>query len=181
MKMGMSAGIDSRKTLAATKEVKNKILYFTHEHDLCSTDSVDVQVPAKLLPKCGIRHHVLNWRVMREDFRRYYEASATCARETKGNIAYTLFSHFGIDFIVMNSNLSEISQCNYWLPKSKIDGKGLAIITGLYHPLSMSEFDKWLQGARGPCEESGVNILELFHSESKGGGVGRPLPLGNMI
>jgi len=169
IKMGISAGIDSRKTLAATKDVRDKILYFTHENDLCGIDSMDVKVPAKLLPKLGIRHNFLNQMFMSKDFKRLYEDSATFARENKGNNAYILFYHFGIDFAVLSSNLSEISQCNYWLPKSKINGEGLAVITGLYHPLAIKEFDKWVKGAQGACEESGINILGLFHWEQRGG------------
>jgi len=169
VKMGITAGLDSRRTLAATKDLKEKILYFTLEHDLCGIDSANIKVPGQLLPKIGIQHYVLNRKVMSDDFRNYYEANATLARVRNGNIAYMLFYHFGIDVFVMNSNLSEISQCNYWLPKSKINGQGLAIITGLYHPLAIKEFDKWIQDARIACENSGVNILGLFRWEQRGG------------
>jgi len=169
LKMGITAGIDSRLTLAATKELKDRILYFTIAHDLSGGDYVDVNVPKKLLPKLEITHHVLKRRSMSEDFRRCYEASATFARENTGKVAYSLFCQFGNDFTVLNSNLSEISQCKFWLPKSDINGEGLAIISDRYHPLAISEFENWAQGARYACENAEFNILGLFYWEQKMG------------
>jgi hypothetical protein len=89
------------------------------------------------------------------------------AREDTGKVAYSLFCHFGSDITILNSNVSENSQYKYWLPKSNIDGEGLSIITGRYHPLAIREFDKWIQGAKGACEESGLNIMELLYWEQK--------------
>ena len=169
LKMGISAGIDSRKTLAATKDIVNKIQYFSIEHNLNGFESIDVKVPRKLLPKLGIHHHVFERKSMSEDFCKLCEESSTFVRQRQGNIAYTLYCHFNTEFTLLNSNTSEITQCNYWLPKSKIDGEGLAIITGLYHPLAIREFDKWIQRAQGACEEASLNILGLFHWEQRGG------------
>lgn len=166
LKMGMSAGSDSRKTLSATKEVKDKLIYFTHAH---KSDFADMKIPSKLLPQLGIPHYPLEQKVMNDEFRKYFEASATFARSNKGNIAYTIFFYLGSEANVLNSNVSEITQCNYWLPKSQINGEGLAIITGLYHPMAIKEFDKWLQDANEACESSGLNILTLFHWEQRGG------------
>lgn len=169
LKMGISAGIDSRKTLAATKEFRDKIVYFSHEHELCGIGSSDIRIPAKLLLRLGIPHYTLGQRLMNESFRFYYESSSTFARENKGHTAYTLLCNFGTECTILNSNLAEISQCNYWLPKNKQDGEGLAIATGLYHPLAIREFEKWIQEAQDPCRESMLNILSLFHWEQKGG------------
>ena len=107
LKMGISAGIDSRKTLAATKEVKNKITYFTHSPKidlkykeiqtmmLPDIPNIDVDVPHMLLPKLGITHHVLEQKCMDDVFRTYFESSGTWARETKGHNAYNIFHYFG--------------------------------------------------------------------------------------
>ncbi len=166
LKMAISAGIDSRKSFAATKELKEKMFYFTQS---AKNNQMDVRVTARLLSKLGISHNILDLKSMSDEFRQYYFISATCARETKGDIAYTLYYHFGPNATILNSNVSEITQCNYWLPKSNINGEGLAIITGLYHPLTINDFEKWLQDARPVCESTGLNILTLFHWEQRGG------------
>lgn len=181
LKMSISAGIDSRKTLAATQEVKQQITYFTHAPGNEFKDAenpallvpkiplIDVKVPAALLSRLHIKHNVLKQKIMDDGFRAYYESSATYARETKGHNAYNVFHYFGAETNILNSNVSEITQCNYWLPKKEINGEGLAIVTGLYHPMATREFDNWLKGAKEACEDSGIDILSLFHWEQRGG------------
>jgi hypothetical protein len=162
LKMGMTAGSDSRRSLAAAKAVTEKIFFFTHTP---RTDVADMEVPARLLPKLGIEHHQLTILPMTEEFRELYESSATWARERRGQIAYTSLMNFGPDATIFNSNLSEIHECWYWLPKSKINGEGLAIATRLNHSVAINEFQKWIDDAKPACDASGMNILVLFDYE----------------
>ncbi len=166
LKMGISAGCDSRKSLAAAKGVKDKIYFFTHTP--MASKEVDMEIPARLLPRLGINHHKLVLQPMSDEFREYYERSVTWTRERHGHIAYTALKHFGTEATVLNSNISEISQVYYWLPRSQINGKGLGVATGLNHPLAVSEFEKWLEEAKPACEDSKMNILVLFDFELRG-------------
>ncbi|MFC2160402.1 hypothetical protein ACFLRX_01985 [Acidobacteriota bacterium] len=163
LKMGISAGSDSRRTLAASKDVKDQIYFFTHTPR--SFNNADNIIPARLLPKFGIKHHQFEMQLMSSEFRKYYECSATWARERRGHIAHTAYLNFGPETTVLNSNLSEISQCWYWLPKSKINGEGLALASRLYHPFAIKEFQNWIEGARSSCELANMNILTLFDIE----------------
>jgi hypothetical protein len=131
--------------------------------------SVDVMVPSKLLPKLGLKHQVLEPSEVNETFDYYYKQSATFARERHGTLAYALYSHFGTEFTLLNSNVSEVTQGLYWLPQSQLGGPGLAIATGFYHPLAIKEYDKWFRGAREACDLAGLNILALFHWELRMG------------
>lgn len=162
LKMGISAGSDSRRSLAAAKEVKEKIYFFTHTPQ---SYSADLEIPARLLPKLGINHHKLDLQVMSHEFRELYELSVTWARERRGHIAYTMLNYFGQGATILNSNISEIHRCWYWLPRSKINGEGLAMATRLNHPLAIREFQKWLDGAQHACEIAKINILVLFDYE----------------
>jgi hypothetical protein len=167
--MGCSAGIDSRKTLAATKGICDKIYYFSHAPTENALDVNDVMVPAKLLPKLGIVHHHLGWKPMTDAFKKYFEASATFAREKKGNVAHTIFASVGPGSTVLNSNISEVAQCIYWLPKNEVNGENLAILSGLKHPFAISEFQKWVDGALGPCQAANLDVLALFFLEQRMG------------
>lgn len=169
LRMGISAGIDSRKTLAASKDVKGRLYYFTHTPTQASMRMNDVETPSRLLPRLGLEHHKLGMQFMSDDFRKFYERSATWARETRGHISYTLLDHFGPESTVLNSNISEVAQCVYWLPKSKVNGETLSIISGLNHPLAISEFQKWIEGAQTACGKAGMNILDLFFLEQRMG------------
>lgn len=162
LKMGISAGSDSRRSLAAAKAVSDRIFFFTHTPLHHSTD---MDVPAHLLPRLGIEHHGFEIQPMSTEFRVLYECSATWARERHGHLAHTALINFGPDATVLNSNLSEIHRCFYWLPKSKINGEGLALATGQHHRFARIEFQKWLDDAKPACEASGMNILVLFDYE----------------
>jgi len=162
LKFGISAGSDSRRSLAASRNVKEKIYFFTHTP---RSYSDDMEIPARLLPQLGIEHHKLDLQPMSAEFSDLYKYSATWGRERRGHIAHTALQNFGSDTTVLNSNLSEIHQCWYWLPKSKINGEGLALATRLNHPLAIKEFQKWIDGAYSACEISKMNILVLFDYE----------------
>jgi hypothetical protein len=163
LKMGISAGCDSRKSLAAAKNVKDKIYFFTHTPQV--SNEADMEIPEKLLPKLGIVHHKFDLQQMDADFKKYYECSTTWARERRGHIAYTALQHFGSEATILNSNISEYSQVWFWLPKSNINGEGLAMLKSLNHPLVISEFQKWLNGAQDACKKANMNILVLFDIE----------------
>jgi len=169
IKMGITAGIDSRITLAATKDFIDRIYYFTIEDEKSGINSIDLKIPSKLLPKLGIKHHVLKRLPMSDDFRRFHDANAALARKDTGKVSFSLYCHFDADFTILNSNVSETSQYKYWLPKAHINGEGLAIITGRYHPLAIDEYNKWIKGAKNACEASDINILELLYWEQKMG------------
>jgi hypothetical protein len=169
LRMGISAGVDSRKTLAASIDSKDEIYFFTHTPTQTSMRINDVEIPSRLLPRLGLDHHRLGMQLMSEEFRKYYEKSATWARETRGHISYTLLEHFGAEATVLNSNISEVAQCVYWLPQSKISGKTLSMISGLNHPLAFSEFQKWIDGAAPACRNANMNIMDLFFLEQRMG------------
>jgi hypothetical protein len=163
LKMGISAGSDSRRSLAAAKNIIDKIFFYTHTPP--ASHKADGIIPARLLAKLGIEHHQFDIVPMSPDFRYFYESSATWAREKRGHIAHSELDFLGPDAMVLNSNLSEIPQCYYWLPKNKINGEGLAALTRLYHPFAIDEFQKWINAARPAADESHLNILVLFDIE----------------
>lgn len=163
LKMGISAGCDSRKSLAAARLVKEKITFYTHTP--IKGSEADIEIPAKLLPKLGLKHHVINIIPMDEEFKKYYELNNAWPRERHGHIAYSFLKHFGPDCVVLNSNISEYYGVWYWLPKKKINGRNLAMLRMLAHKNIIEELDKWLLEASPACKQANMNILVLFDLE----------------
>jgi hypothetical protein len=163
LKMGISAGCDSRKSLAAAKDVTDKIYFFTLPPQADS--EIDLEIPSRLLPKLGIEHHKIDIEQMSQEFEELYRCSATWARARHGHIAYTALNYFGTGATVLNSNISEYSQVSYWLPQSHINGEGLAILKGLNHPLAIKDYQIWLDGSYPSCMEANLNVLVLFQLE----------------
>ncbi len=169
LRAGITAGIDSRKTLAASRRIAKNLYFFSHGITEGTVDVSDVSVPARLLPRLGLKHHVLPLQSMDEEFRKLFHASSTWARDKKGNNAFTLLNAFGPDATVLNSNISEVAQCIYWLPPSHIDGEGLAMLCGLAHPFAVREFESWLASAKPACDAAGMDVLALFFLEQRMG------------
>ncbi|MBC7364163.1 MAG: hypothetical protein H5U07_06440 [Candidatus Aminicenantes bacterium] len=163
LKMSISAGCDSRKSLAASKEVKEKITFYTHTP--IKGSKADIEVPSKLLPKLGLKHYVVNLQPMDDEFKKYFETNNTWPREKHGNIAYSFMRFFGTDCVVLNSNISEYSGVWYWLPKSNISARNLAVLRSLNHKKIINEIEKWLSDAKPSCDAAGMNILVLFDLE----------------
>lgn len=163
LKMGISAGCDSRKSLAAAKNVKGKIYFFTQTPQTCNER--DFEIPSRLLAKLGIEHHKVDIQKMSEGFEELYKRSATWARDRMGHIAYSTLKCFGTEATVLNSNISEYSQISYWLPNSHINGEGLAILNGLNHPLAIRDYQIWLDSAYPACLAGNMNVLVLFQLE----------------
>jgi hypothetical protein len=163
LKMGITAGCDTRKSLAATKEVKDKITYYTHTP--VKGGEADIEIPSRLLPRLGLKHYLVNLQPMDDDFTRYFNTNNTWPNERHGKIAYSISRYFGTDSVILNSNISEYSGVWYWLPKSKINGKTLAVPRALNHEMIISKLDDWLNEARPYCQEAKMNILVLFDLE----------------
>jgi hypothetical protein len=102
---------------------------------------------------------------MNNEFEELYRGSATWARDRHGHIAYSTLSHFGSEAIVLNSNISEYSQVSYWLPQSRINGEGLAILKGLNHPIAISDYENWIKSAYPACLAANMNVLVFFQLE----------------
>lgn len=163
LKMGISAGCDSRKSLAAAKDVKDKIYFFTQTPQAGS--ETDIEIPSRLLPRIGIEHHKVDIEQMNQEFEELYRCSATWARDRHGHIAYSALKHFGSEATVLNSNISEYSQVSFWLPQSHINGVGLAILKGLNHPIAVTDYEKWIKSAYPICLAANINVLVFFDLE----------------
>ncbi len=161
--MGISAGGDSRKTLAATKDVKDLITYYTHTPIKGSEH--DIEIPARLLPKLGIKHHKIDIVPMDDEFKKHYEINNIWARKRHGDIAYSFMKYFGLNCVVLNSNISEYYGVWYWLPPQKINAQNIAMLRLLSHQGIIDEIEKWLAEALPACKESDMNILVLFDLE----------------
>jgi hypothetical protein len=163
LKMGISAGCDSRKSLAAAREVRERITFYTHTP--IKGQEADIDIPSKLLPKLGLKHHIVDLQPMDEEFKKYFQINNTWPRERHGHIAYSFMKYFGTECVVLNSNISEYSGVWYWLPKSKINGRNLAMLRLLNHRKIIEEMEKWIRDARPACEAAGMNILVLYDLE----------------
>ncbi|MCP4745022.1 MAG: hypothetical protein GY874_02620 [Desulfobacteraceae bacterium] len=169
----ITAGVDSRALLAASKDIKEKIFYYTlMYYDLKESDA-DIKIPANMLRNLGLEHYVLNCSgKMSPDFRKIYFSSVDKAHEAWGHIAYGLSKNYPADKVCIKGNCSEIARCFYYkggYPR-KITATTLAQLNGMEkNQFCIPHFEKWLQNSYQTALDSNIHILDLFYWEHRMG------------
>jgi hypothetical protein len=173
--VSLTAGWDSRIVLAATREIKDRTLYFTARYWKISEQSPDIVIPRRLSAKLGFEHKV--WacpEVMDEDFARLYCRNVVGAHDAWGVIAQGLLKHYPSDHLCVKGNGGEIGKCFYQVKrkssKAELTAGELAELTHM--PASafvLGAFQAWLAQARGPAQAAGTDLLDLFYWEQRMG------------
>ena len=110
----VTAGWDSRVALAATRDIRHDVMYFTLMYWELSPESDDIRIPSMLLRKLGLPHHVIACpSTMRDEFARIYNRNVTTAREVYGTIAQGLFNAFPEGLVMVKGVVSEVARCWY--------------------------------------------------------------------
>ena len=167
----ITAGLDSRTLLAATKGLTNQIYYYTLIYYSLNEGHPDLQIPTKLLTFLKVKHHSIDCSGEMEDwFRKIYEQNVVMAHDAWGHIAFGLYEHYPNDKVCIKGAVSEIAQCvhhRYGRPK-KIDGKTLTYLSGMgQNPFACKHFNVWLCEAKSSVETTGFDILDLFYWEQR--------------
>ena len=172
MSLAITAGLDTRILLAASKKVIDQIYFFTHTHENLDTEGPDIAIPREILNKIGVKHHIVyRPEKMSKEFERLYSRNVSLPRGGKGLNAYgfdNYFKEIGREMLVTNGVCSEIARNFYPLPESfKVTGKALAtLVTMSGSKTAEIVFDEWLTSAR-KVTHFGVRILELFYWENR--------------
>jgi len=163
LKMGISSGLDSRLSLAASKKVKDKITYFTYR--IPDRNPLDLEVPMKLSKKLGLKHIVCNLSSMEEEDKIYFLLNNPFYSHRRAELAISFGRCFGDESTVLNSNLYEFSRGVPLLPEFMINGNTLTILNRLDHFLAAKEFQNWIDKTRAISRTTGIYLPSLFELE----------------
>lgn len=171
--LGISAGLDSRVLLAASKNFSKDIFYYSQQVPPRFIENhPDLVVPAKLLAKLGLNHKIIKCPPkMDDEFESIFKRNVTTARVMKGLAYYCCYKWNAQEKVAIIGNAGEIARC-YLRPDkpSKVSAKTLAEFAGMEkYTFAIEHFDKWLSLAAGLEERYGINILDLYHWEQKEG------------
>ena len=182
--VALTAGIDSRTTLAAARGVAGDLPFFTHLHYDLDERHVDVVVARKLARRLGLRHRVIDC-VRPEAFatsddpdvaayRDLYLANASTAHVGWGGISYTLSREIPADRVCVKSVSNAVTKGVFsWrgrdLPETDGDiGRALAAHFGMDGDAARRAFTDWAADAV-PAERYGYSVLDLCHLEQRVG------------
>ncbi|MDR3583743.1 MAG: hypothetical protein P4L59_00255 [Desulfosporosinus sp.] len=165
----ITAGLDSRTLLAASKSVSDSIEYYTFSTAL-TEKSTDYIIPGKLANSLKIKNYksILPGEVNQE-FREFYSNHHIFPRinHTLRNIQYHYYNNQ--NKINVNGNGGEIVR-NYYGNIKINDVSDLYCIFDIpENRYVMAQIDKWYRDAKGFSEEYSIPITDLFYWENRMG------------
>ena len=173
----LTAGLDSRTLLAATKDEAAGMYFYTLRYRKLDEQSADIQIPRRLLGKLGLRHHLIDCRAEAPaDFAAVYEANtAPSHMDDWGQIAHGMLNGLPQDRVAIKGNCSEIGRCYYYpsgAPEADADTDFfLRRYSGWDRlPFLREAVENWLAKAVPAAETSGINLFDLFYWEGRLGG-----------
>jgi hypothetical protein len=169
---GLTAGWDSRLVLAASRRIADHAFYHTALVGDTPRDHPDIAVPARLLARLGLTHHLLDARSpMDPGFAAVYHRSVSPAYEPVGFIAQALFDASPEAGVNVTGDAGEITRCDYEteaLAGREFTARDLADVSRLpAHPFVLEAFERWLADAR--AHRRNVALRHLFAWEQVAG------------
>ncbi|MDQ0339005.1 hypothetical protein J2S00_001791 [Caldalkalibacillus uzonensis] len=115
LSLSLTAGVDSRLSLAAAKKHKNSIHYFTYTTDIKKSLEKDAQAAQKLCHLLNLHHQAIecNQQPDKEFFNLYVKNSAYLASWKRVLIGKGLYSVYPKGLLHVKSNVSEIGRAFY--------------------------------------------------------------------
>jgi hypothetical protein len=169
----VTAGWDSRVALAATRQIKSDVLYFTLMYWEMSGKTDDIRIPARLLPKLGLRHVVITCPPKMDDgFAAIYYANVTNAHEVYGGIAQGLLDSIPHNSVMVKAVVSEVGRSVYQrrVPEATNLNLTAEMVARAVEmepkPFALSAFDGWLAGTNRSLN---VELLDLLFVEQRMG------------
>ncbi|MDG5816072.1 hypothetical protein QA601_13345 [Chitinispirillales bacterium ANBcel5] len=172
--VALTAGLDSRIIFAASRDVYERLFFFTHTNQRLSLNDPDITIPSQMLSYFGLKHNlVYHFPKVEREFANLMNRNVVTARSTKICNAYTMYNFFneiGREMVVTNGVVGEMTRSFYFLPKSvKLNGYLLAMISGMGGcELVTSAFTDWLRSAKEVIKDHD-NLLNLFYWEQRNG------------
>lgn len=171
----VTAGLDSRIVLAASRHMGEKINYLTYTNNSLSNNRADIVVLIRMLQALGLEHKILfREDTMDKEFERIYRQNVTTARFEHGLNAYSLYLYFmeqGKEMVLINGVCGEITRSIYHLPVMiSINSRSLCALSGMNGSLlALEQFENWIKKSKDVCDESGISLLDLFYWEQRVG------------
>lgn len=161
--LSLTAGLDSRLVLSASKEIKEKLVAVSIQKD-GSNDHADLIIPAALGDKLGFKHDIVKSAGRLDPrFREIYEKNAVYTHEIWMADAQAISDYNHRKKIVVTGSAAEIARCWYSKHRSlKMDNVRLCILKGMKSKFALASFQRWLDSFR---DLYGYHHLDLFDWE----------------
>lgn len=167
--ISVTAGIDSRLVLAASRGLKNRASYMTVRQIDKPEDHVDVTIPAVLLPQLDLKHDIVRSSfLVPDEYVTVFKKNVALPHYIYVSDAFAILKTYSQKKAVMTGGVSEIGRWSFrrQLPKDHRKNVSPADLAKLQkvknNHYAIGCFSKWLDGLGNIFN---VDVLDLFEWE----------------
>ena len=172
LSISVTAGIDSRLVLAASKKIKEDVNFATIRQIDKPEDHPDITISSQMLQMNGLSHDVLKSSlVIDNNFSDLFTRHNFLSHHINLYDAYAYLKHYNLRKTVVTGSGSEIARDNY-RRKLNLSRKQPITVSGLVRLFGMQDssfvkdsFESWLSGITEPYNIDVMNLCqwELSH------------------
>lgn len=161
----LTAGWDSRLVLAASRPIAADVLYMTLR--MPSTASADVEVPALLLKRLGLRHEIVHgFTETDRSFQRIFAANVPLPHPGWAAEAWAILRRYGYTRVAVTGSGGEVGRRGISRTYGRITPDELCSIWGMTgSPFALRAHAHWLSG----LSLHDYYVLDLYYWEQRAG------------
>lgn len=165
--LALTAGLDSRLVLAASKDIKDRITYATVRQWMAPDDHADIVATGKLLDRLGLAHTVIKAPVTTTpEFSMAFKNNVFLAHDHYAPDAEAILNSFGRNKVTVTGGGAEVGRSYHDLPRENngiISAEYLSRIDGMDSSKYTIQYSQqWMDGLE---DLYNVNLLDLFEWE----------------
>ena len=167
----VTAGVDSRALLAASKNVSKDVTYFIQKFDKLTKLSPDIRVPSKYLPSIGIDFNIIECNEYDDIFDKYLKKNVYMIQSEKKKVLYYNFFKYYQGKVNVSGNIGGIIRHTGY---NHFDGDGDVIdLAKLFFAEDkeyvITEIKKWLEtGIKDLIKNNNIYMKDIFYWEHRG-------------
>lgn len=167
----VTAGVDSRALLAASKKVSKDIFYFIQKFDKLTRFSPDIRVPSRYLPSIGLDFNVMVCNEYDDKFDEYLRKNVYMIQSEKKKVLYYNFFKYSQGKVNVSGNIGGIIRHTGY---NHFDGDGDVMdLAKLFFAedkiFVLAEINKWLDtGITELIRKNNIYLKDLFYWEHRG-------------
>lgn len=176
----ITAGTDTRTLLAASKELKDNIQYYSFDTSTLKDRPPDSWVPQRLSARLGICFQLIRPGALREDFQKKYIKEHIFPRNLPqlNQIQYHYYHYSDCKAVRICGFGGEIGRIRVGYTTRTIDANMIRYLFGYGGKSKFVNIaiDKWLEDAFSYCKEYNLSLLDMFYWEQQMGNWGSQYP-----
>lgn len=166
--MAVTGGYDSRVLISASKEIHERIKFFTLAYP--GIEQFDLHIPMRLAKAFGLNYSVQQFNFPNEEFLEEFDHLASGMVRGQCRMNASSYLDYPNDAMFVEGTASEILRCFYYNDGNHpdvIDPAELSRRAGFAQlPSAIKAFEDWLESVP---KDTGMNMLDMFYWEQRVG------------